>query len=346
MGGVDGAARTYWLSMHVPYACRHAGACCAAGWPIPIERVRADAVASLRSPRAWLRVVQGAPEDVAGVLAVSESGRCVFRGERCEIHGALGHAALPSACQHFPRRVRLDPRGVFVTLSHYCPTAAELLFTHTGPVEIVEGPPGLPAGEPEGLDARDVLPPLLRAGQGHISRLRGGARSRVPVPGLVRQGQVSRAGARSRAEGSGLARRQRVLPMLMDWDGYYAWERHLVHVLANCGLVAEVALGRLEADLRNLQSWRPSTRSLSSCIVELTATAPEASGTGTNDLVLGRYLAARAFAAWSPFGADGVAAAIAELRTALAGVRARQRQHTLREAIRQTDYELLHTRSA
>ena len=48
-----------------------------------------------------------------------------------------------------------------VTLSHYCPTAAALLFEDPGPIAIVEGPsPVAGFAIPEGLDARESLPPL------------------------------------------------------------------------------------------------------------------------------------------------------------------------------------------
>ena len=54
----------------------------------------------------------------------------------------------------------IDARGVSVSLSHYCPTAASLLFEHDGPIEIVEGPAPIAGIEvPEGLDARESLPP-------------------------------------------------------------------------------------------------------------------------------------------------------------------------------------------
>ena len=155
---------TFWLSLHVPYACRHSGVCCASGWAIPMERERAAPVTLWRGEASWLRPAPGAPDDVAGVLATGADGRCVFRTDACELQRALGPGALPSACQHFPREVLLDDRGVFVTLSHYCPTAADLLFSHEGPVEIVRGPEVVPGGVPEGLDARGVLPPLLRPG--------------------------------------------------------------------------------------------------------------------------------------------------------------------------------------
>ncbi len=65
----------------------------------------------------------------APALLATAHGRCVFHDPagRCAIHSALGHDALPVACRQFPRVSVTDPRGVSVTLSHYCPTAAALL---------------------------------------------------------------------------------------------------------------------------------------------------------------------------------------------------------------------------
>lgn len=117
------------LSFQAAYACRHSGACCSAGW---IE------------PR--------------------DDGRCRhFDGDArggCTIHRTHGHASLPHACQQFPRVATLSPLGVSVTLSAYCPTAASLLF-EDGPFTIVEHED---ARTYEGMDAREVMPPLLRPG--------------------------------------------------------------------------------------------------------------------------------------------------------------------------------------
>src|SRR5262249_34987609 len=75
-----------------------------------------------------------------------------------------GHAWLPIACQQFPRMCLIDPRGVQITLSHYCPTAADSLFDET-PLAIVCNPRAFPRDVAyEGLDARDAFPPLLRPG--------------------------------------------------------------------------------------------------------------------------------------------------------------------------------------
>jgi hypothetical protein len=311
--------KTYWLSMHAPYACRHSGVCCSSGWAIAVERARTRLIGLLRGDGSWLLPAPGAPADVAGTLALAETGECVFHRDGCEIQRASGHAALPSACQHFPREVLIDGRGVFVTLSHYCPTALDLLFDHVGPVEIVEGPPAVPAGDPEGLDARDVLPPLLAAG------------------------------------------------VLMDLEGYSAWEALMVRILtADDGRTPDEALALLERDLALVQGWRPGGRSLADEILCLPAadvpTAPDlrrhvdgvadpgsnaealatAVGPGKGDLTIRRYLAARAFASWMAYQAGGIAAVPRHLRLVLSLLRGWLAQLSLREAIRQTDLQMLH----
>lgn len=136
--------RFFWLNFHLSYACRHTGFCCTSGWPIPIEPERAVLIRK----GEWL-------ED-GGVLPRNAAGACVFHDGRCTVY-----EHRPMSCVHFPYVCLIDARGVHVTLSHYCPTAAALLFEHAGPIEIVEGPSPLPALDiPEGLDARESLPPL------------------------------------------------------------------------------------------------------------------------------------------------------------------------------------------
>jgi Fe-S-cluster containining protein len=134
----------FWLNFHLPYACRHSGACCSAGWPIPVEPARAVLIKT----GEWLAD--------GGVLPRTPNGECVFHQDGCSVY-----EHRPLSCMHFPYVCMIDPRGVHVTLSHYCPTAAAMLFEHDGPIEVVEGPspvPSLPI--PEGLDARESLPPL------------------------------------------------------------------------------------------------------------------------------------------------------------------------------------------
>jgi Fe-S-cluster containining protein len=170
------------LSLHAQYRCRHAGACCTSNWPIPIE---ADRLLSIRAALAAGRLrpavgdresaVDAAPDAPAETPAIlgREDHQCVFYDRspaaaagRCRIQSALGHEGLPLACRQFPRVSVHDPRGVSVTLSHYCPTAAGLLDAEPAPDDeftIVVNPDGFPAtGEYVGLDARTALPPLLR----------------------------------------------------------------------------------------------------------------------------------------------------------------------------------------
>lgn len=130
------------LNIHAPYRCRHVGACCRASWVIPFE----DGSIAGRDPH----------------------GACIFLDgptRLCSLHRDGGIQMLPLTCRMFPRIVLQDARGTFISLSHFCPTAAALLFDAPGELSIVEAPPALgDIGELDGLDARDVWPPLLRPG--------------------------------------------------------------------------------------------------------------------------------------------------------------------------------------
>lgn len=151
------------LSFHAPYRCRHAGACCRAGWSIPFDHDERESVHALR--------LGGGSFTAEGQAARHADGTCTFfqaDTHLCEIHHAAGHGALPLACRMFPRVVLHDGRGTLVSLSHFCPTAAGLLFEDGDtwpPVGIVDAPASLTdVGPLDGLDARDVWPPLLRPG--------------------------------------------------------------------------------------------------------------------------------------------------------------------------------------
>ncbi len=160
----------FCLRMHAAYRCRHAGACCRADWEIPAETHVLSAVdlSDLRRSAAGRALMAGLV-GAAEVFVPRRSDRvCMFFEPRasgsCAIHREAGEDALPSACRHFPREVRVDARGTCVSLSHFCPTAAGLLQTADA-LEVVEAVPPLRIGGPiEGLDARDALPPLVRPG--------------------------------------------------------------------------------------------------------------------------------------------------------------------------------------
>src|SRR5262245_28724951 len=124
------------LSIHADYRCRHSGLCCSTGWDVPIElpiyRTLQEAVASGRLRQhaaarhlAPFVVEPDLPDDAAAMLERTDGGQCVFldRGTNlCIVHRDLGEQALPATCRHFPRLALRDGRGIFITLSHYCPT--------------------------------------------------------------------------------------------------------------------------------------------------------------------------------------------------------------------------------
>src|SRR5262245_38098663 len=130
------------LNIHAPYRCQHAGACCRAAWMIPFED---------------------------GTVAARDAhGACTFLDGHtglCSIHRTGGAPAPPVTCRMFPRVILQDARGTFISLSHFCPTAASLLFEPSAGVAIVPAPSALAdVGELDGLDARAEWPPLLRPG--------------------------------------------------------------------------------------------------------------------------------------------------------------------------------------
>jgi len=141
------SARVFSLNVHASYACRHSGACCTAGWSIPVEP----------HVRSLVRAEWLLPEPDG---ACPEYDR---RSGLCRIHRDHGESSLPSSCHQFPRRALRDDRGTFVTLSHFCPTAAGLLVDFEGPLAVVSDPLSFPSERGyDGMDARGEWPPLLR----------------------------------------------------------------------------------------------------------------------------------------------------------------------------------------
>jgi Fe-S-cluster containining protein len=163
---------TLCLSVHAGYGCRRAGACCQ-NWTVPAEPHVLQVVEARRVRREGVKgplfVPSTTPGDVSRWnVARDADGSCVFfdrdAGGLCAIHRDAGAGALPSACRHFPRKILRDRRGTFISLSHFCPTAAAMLLARD-PLQVVEAHPPLRLAEPvEGLDATDALPPLVRPG--------------------------------------------------------------------------------------------------------------------------------------------------------------------------------------
>lgn len=214
------ANAVFVLSTHATYGCRDRGACCTAGWPIPIEVDALSAAEAAIASGRLLPVVRdtppfgrpaAAPADTPATVGVSRAG-CVFHHThgtaRCELHRTLGHAALPLACRQFPRIVVRDPRGVSVTLSHFCPTAAALLDT-PGDSHIVGNSDGFTAESLTGLDVRTGLPPQLRP------------------------------------------------DMLMDWASWWRLEERAVLLLAG-RTDPEEGMARLAVAVEQARTWRPA----------------------------------------------------------------------------------------
>lgn len=291
------------LAFHADYACRHTGACCSSGWPIPVESDRADTIdAAVRARKlgvrrlAFLLRPHGAPALTPALLPIVND-RCAFRDDypdaHCAIHRTLGHEALPLACRQFPRVSVQDPRGVSVTLSHYCPTAARIIADngHDGDAHIVVNPPRFsPAGEYVGLDASCALPPLLRR------------------------------------------------DLLMDWESWWRIEELAVETLLGRGNSADEALALVRGAVHRLDQWRPDTgvhlqdevdrafersqpsppaRTVDDLVTNAMGRVPAAfasrarwnSTVRTSDDVTRKFLAAHAFANWRVHEHDGGLAA-------------------------------------
>jgi Fe-S-cluster containining protein len=313
-GGSEGGRyhqlmQAFCLSIHAGYACRHSGACCTAGWPIPIERGHEarlrdrGLIGDSGSPRTASTAGGGRPRML--MLRTDDRGACEFYDERggrlCAIHRDAGPALLPTACRNFPRVTLRDRRGIFVTLSHYCPTAARMLLD-AGDIAIVEAPSSISLDdEVEGLDATSVMPPLLRAG------------------------------------------------MLTDLDGYAAWERQAVAVFDERGYSARRAVRTIRDATADACRWSPGAESLAARVERAFAHARPRRERRTADPrsdfehPLKAFLAAQLFASWAAYHPHGLIAIVESVEQALqlAGERFDD-ERAFVEAVRGADLRLRH----
>ncbi|HYE88120.1 MAG TPA: YkgJ family cysteine cluster protein [Vicinamibacterales bacterium] len=328
----------FWLNFHTDYACRDSGMCCSSGWPIPVERSRVPAIEeAIRSDVIPLQVVPwlvpdaASPDDVAGTLALRPNGHCVFF--EAGKPGCAIHSIKPAGCVHFPYVCLIDQRGVHVTLSHFCPTAVSLLFDHREPIAIVEGPAPV-AGDLEGLDARESLPPTF-------------AKATVGKPAVAKatvgKPAVARATVGEPAVDGPATR-------LMTLDELSQWERDAVAAARVDELSThDIALfEQARSAVPAPWSWPDAPAHLEDSWYSLVAP-----GWHKFEDALTRFAAAKIFGSWSLYLGNGTEAAAHTARIASAVLRieaARQcrifgqplNRESLTEAIRQTDLLVVH----
>ncbi len=349
------------LSIHADYRCRHSGACCSADWDVPVElpvyRTLNDAVEGGRlRPQALARhlapfvVEPDLPDGVAAMLERTEKGECVFlerESRLCIVHRDMGEAALPATCRHFPRLAVQDDRGTFITLSHFCPTAASMLFRRDCPLTIVAMPRAFPPGDYDGLVVTENdLPPLLcptmlmdppgySAWERHmVERCAANGSPETVLATIERDARVLRMW---KPTGQPLVDAVRGLPQSLA----QAYPEPTLD--ASLALYAQV-IQAIPDDLRPA----PDEDTLDSAYGRHVSSRWSAF-----HIPLNRYLAAKAFASWTAYQGRGVLTIVRGLEAALAIVRVecarlcRDAGHdldadALRDAFRSADFILNH----
>ena len=297
------------------------------------------------------------PDGAVAVVTPRATGACPFfeaaAGDTCAVQRRLGHEALPAACRHFPRVTLLEPDGVRVTLSHFCPTAAWMLFRQDiDRLAVVTDAAGIAdRREHEGFDARHTIPPLLRPGIATDERTRQ----------IWEQFLISALDTERLTPEGALAEVAQAADRIRSWKaGGTELSDHTESIVG--GGVDRARAGR----------WSMSEPAAARLFTLTSASVPEELGrpclpSDLDDAAarwvaprwtslarpLRRYLAARAFGAWSAYLGEGLRTQVAALAAALSVVRveaARQAQAAsmpldealLHAAIRSADHVLQH----
>ena len=344
--GLGSDPGAFCLRPHADYACRHSGACCTAGWAIPIEAPAFERVRVHFGAKDHFRIDPSPSDGAPAILNPGLDGACVFfeadRGRLCAVHRELGEDSLPSACRQYPRVVLNDSRGQLISLSHYCPTAAALLLDDQ-PLDIVHAPPSLTlGGRAEGLDARGVLPPLLRPGM--LADVEGYATWERRAVAMLGRGELSAARAIATIDAATRA--------------ILSWSPGRGSLAATVDREFDVALAPepdedLGADRARVHACLASVpRGLSARSIEgLEEHWPAvASWWPDVDRAARAYLAARLFGNWIVYYGQGLPTIVEYLRVCLSVLKleaARQQTspspwQTVLEAIRNADLLLVH----
>jgi hypothetical protein len=240
-----------------------------------------------------------------------------------------------------------DGRGTSIGLSHYCPTAASLLFRDDVPLVVVESPDAFPPADYEGLSVEEEdLPPLLRPG----------VMMDVADYTAWEHHMVGRAAARLSPE-SVLATVMRDANIVRNWtpDGpsiaariadlpQEAVPAEAPHSLASSLTEFRAVMAAVPDDLRPA----PDEEGLEEAYRRFVRAAWEAWSHP-----LRHYVAAKAFASWTAYQGRGLRSIVRGLEAAVALVRveaARQcrdagrplDRELLLEAFRQADFALNH----
>jgi len=319
----------YSLNFHADYRCRHSGACCTAGWPIPVE------------PRLLpLLGVELLVPDAAGVCTHFDR-----QSHLCKVQRDHGEDMLPASCHQFPRRALIDERGTFITLSNFCPTAAALLYDYEQPAAIVSAPPAFPERRGyEGLDARGQWPPLVRPGV--LFDLASYSRWEAFIVSTL---------ARDTAVDEALCRIATAAERLRAWTpesgSFEAWTTNTLETPVADSQALEIYSRYRRPEtydtlrgfvLEGLSAPQPPSASPQQAVSESSLEAR----------AVRRYLAAKAFASWSAYEGHGLRTLVAELAVSEVVLRTEHRRQQRSasvsgrtraiEAIRQADLLLIH----
>lgn len=133
--------------------------------------------------------------------------------------------------------------------------------------------------------------------------------------------------------------------LLMDYEGYTAWEHAAIAVLDRDDLTAEEALDAIETATEHVQRWRPGAARLAAHVSA--AFAQMASGPGHRRAVGSRplrmFLAGHAFGSWAAYQDGGLTGVVAAVRAAMRLVQRELASGTpFLDAVRRTDLQLRH----